>query len=221
VSLSRQKIVFFFGQRPTRGRRPAIFLDRDGVINEQIPAGYVTNWTEFRFRHGILGALRCLSRLKLPMIVVSNQAGVGKRLMSRPMLRQITERFVAALARAGARIDAVYYCPHAPEDACQCRKPLPGLLLEAARDWRLDLSRSVLVGDSPRDMEAARAVRCRGVLLSPSEEYLHPAPSAGKNVSSGDERSESVRVVRCVAEVPAQVAALLGRFLGAEETPTR
>src|ERR1051326_4796328 len=96
--------------------RPAIFLDRDGVINERIWAGYVTHWSEFRFIDGIVPALRLLNRLHLPVIVISNQSGVGKGLMGERTLRHITTRFVNLLARHGARIDAVYYCPHANED---------------------------------------------------------------------------------------------------------
>ncbi|HEY6291757.1 MAG TPA: HAD family hydrolase, partial [Terriglobia bacterium] len=150
-------IGFHFKDVSCRGRRPVIFLDRDGVINERVVGGYVTNWSEFRFLNGVVPVLRELRRFKLPLIVVSNQAGVGKRLMNRTALADITERFVARLARAAVPIAAVYYCPHAPDDGCRCRKPRPGLLLRAAHDWRIDLGRSILIGDSPSDVEAARA----------------------------------------------------------------
>lgn len=135
------------------------------MINERIVGGYVTKWSEFRFVPGIQGVLAELSTLHLPMIVVSNQAGVAKRVLSATGLGDVTNRFVTAIEKAGARIDAVYYCVHGPDERCGCRKPKPGLLLRAGRDWRLDLSRSVLVGDSYSDMEAARAAHCQGILL--------------------------------------------------------
>jgi len=154
--------------------RPALFLDRDGVINERIFGSYVTNWSEFRFTPGIISALCQLSTLQLPMIVVSNQAGVGKNLVTKEQLAEITQRFVSELAAAGARIDAVYYCPHRPDDNCRCRKPATGLLTRAATDRNIDLRRSVLVGDSQSDMAAAEAVGCNPLYFSHTGK--HDAP---------------------------------------------
>ena len=154
-----------FSEPPTAGIRAGIFFDRDGVINERIMGGYVTRWCQFQFVRGIQEALRELSQINLPIIVVSNQAAVGKGLLRRSTLTQITNRFVKALREAGARIDAVYYCPHTAEQGCECRKPREGLLREAAAEWRLDLSRSVLVGDSMSDVEAARAADCKIILF--------------------------------------------------------
>ena len=192
---------FIFGSLPRSGRRPAIFIDRDGVINERIADGYVTAWDEFRFLPGITQALAEISRLRLPMIVVSNQAGVRRRLIRPSALGDLTGRFVGALAREGARIDAVYYCPHAPEDGCRCRKPRPGLLLEAARDWRLDLGRSALIGDSARDLEAARAAGCRSVLLQAgSAPATPPDPTLYRALT-----------VEGVRDLPRRLAGLLGR----------
>lgn len=155
-----------YGRAPRTSRRPGIFLDRDGVINRRIVGGYITNWTEFKFVRGIKSVLAKLSKMGTPLIVLSNQAGVGKGIVMRAALECITKRFVAELAEAGARIDAVYYCPHIPSENCRCRKPKPGLLRRAATNWRLDLKRSVLIGDSLSDLEAARAVGCRAILLA-------------------------------------------------------
>jgi len=135
------------------GPRPAIFLDRDGVINERILNGYVRTWEDFKFVDGISDAVASWAHLGLPIIVVSNQACVGKGLIDAPYLQEITRRFVAELAAAGARVDAVYYCPHRSDEHCECRKPRPGLLREASRDWHIDLSQSVLVGDSTRYLD--------------------------------------------------------------------
>lgn len=187
---------------PTTGTRAAIFLDRDGVINRRILGGYVTHWRQFTFVRGIKTALARLSRMGIPLIVVSNQAGVGKGLVTRRALRDITERFVAALAKAGARIDAVYYCPHTPADNCPCRKPRPGLLRQAARDFRLDLKRSVLIGDSASDLDAARAVHCPAIFLTPNR----GTPAGTNRTHSGE-----VTVVRRPSDIPRVVRRLLGQ----------
>ncbi|HXJ95107.1 MAG TPA: HAD family hydrolase [Terriglobia bacterium] len=207
-------IAFHFDDSPRRGWRPAIFLDRDGVINQRVVGGYVTTWNGFRFLDGVVPALRGLSRFELPLIVVSNQAGVGKRLMSRAALGRITERFVSHLTRAGAPITAAYYCPHAPDAGCQCRKPRPGLLLRAARDWRINLSRSILIGDSPSDVEAARAAGCRSILFDPQDEF-----SAYRQPHGGNEVVPRVVVVRTISEVVVQATALLERYLPGPDTP--
>jgi D-glycero-D-manno-heptose 1,7-bisphosphate phosphatase len=147
------------------GGGPAIFLDRDGVINRQITGTYVTQWSEFQFVPDIAGVLAEISALPVPIIVISNQAGVGKGVLSVTELASITRQFIRQLADAGGRIDAVYYCPHTPEQACSCRKPKPGLLHRAADDWGLDLSRSVFIGDTAKDVEAAKTAGCRAILL--------------------------------------------------------
>ena len=201
-------IAFHFSAAPCPGRRPAIFLDRDGVINERVVGGYVTNWSEFRFLSGVLPVLRELGRLRLPLIVVSNQAGVGKGLMSRAALGRITERFVAHLTRAGAPIAAVYYCPHAPDAGCRCRKPRPGLLLRAARDCGIHLGRSILIGDSPSDVEAARAAGCQSILFDPHAEFL-----TDRLWQNGRTAARGFARVQRVSELPLHAAALLGRCL--------
>ncbi len=201
-------IAFRFDDPPRRGRRPAIFLDRDGVINERIVGGYVTNWDAFQFLNGVVPVLRELSRLRLPLIVVSNQAGVGRGFMSRTALANITERFVGRLARARVSIAAVYYCPHAPDAGCRCRKPRPGLLLQAARDWKIDLGRSILIGDSPSDVGAAQAAGCLSILFDPSK---HEFPN--RQPESGGLAASRFAAIRRVSDLSGQAAALLGRCL--------
>lgn len=190
-----------FAEPPAHGLRPGILLDRDGVVNQRIVGGYIADWSAFRFVRGIQAALGRLSRLGLPIVVVSNQAGVGKGLVSPSTLRKLTIRFIALLAQAGARIDAVYYCPHTPAQRCGCRKPQPGLLQQAAVDWRLDLRRSVLIGDSVSDLEAARAVGCQAIWLR-----------AGNDLFSGAGAGKQVRVARRPAEIPL----IVQRFLATE-----
>jgi D-glycero-D-manno-heptose 1,7-bisphosphate phosphatase len=197
-----QSLRFLLTTPPSTLRRPAIFLDRDGVINERIVDGYVTNWQEFRFVEGALSVLRDLARLRLPILVISNQSGVGKGLVSRSSLRQITERFVAAMERRGARIDGVYYCPHRTEEGCPCRKPKPGLLLAAARDWRIDLGASVMIGDAITDVQAAQAAGCRGILVHRTAESAAAAPSREKALPQ-------TLVVPSVFNLPASVRVLV------------
>jgi len=146
------------------GLTPAIFLDRDGVINVN-HADYVKSWREFEFLPGALDALRALSALDWPIIVVTNQSAVGRGVITRQAVEDIHERMIAAVRKAGGRITEVRYCPHRPDEHCPCRKPSPGMLLEAARRWGIDLRRSVLVGDAMSDILAAQAVGASAILV--------------------------------------------------------
>jgi D-glycero-D-manno-heptose 1,7-bisphosphate phosphatase len=145
-------------------KRPAIFLDRDGVINRN-RNDHVKSWSEFEFLPGVLAALRRLSQLEWPVVVISNQAVVGRGLVSHQTIDEISARMVAVVHSVGGRIDRAFYCPHRPEENCGCRKPQPGLLLTAAEQMRLDLSSSFFVGDAESDVMAAKAVGCRPVLV--------------------------------------------------------
>jgi D-glycero-D-manno-heptose 1,7-bisphosphate phosphatase len=144
--------------------RPAVFLDRDGVINRD-RADYVKSWEEFVFLTGVIEALRRLADLGWPVVVISNQAGVARGVVDRSVVDEIHARMVASIRDAGGQIDEVFFCPHGPEDACECRKPRPGLLLQAADRLALDLRASVLIGDAANDVLAARAVGCTAVLV--------------------------------------------------------
>jgi len=202
-----QHLKFFFSAPPATGIRPAVFFDRDGVINERIYGGYVGGWDQFHFLDGIKSAMASLSKLNLPIIVVSNQASVGRSLLSPAMLREITERFVKALQEAGARVSAVYYCPHTPEQGCGCRKPRSGLLEAAARDWRIDLRRSVLIGDAESDVQAARALGCHAILFS--------AHNGQRGARAGTEHSAlEFQSVRNASELDACVRGVLSSPVG-------
>src|SRR5262245_42634607 len=125
----------------------AIFLDRDGVICEN-RSDHVKSWAEFKFLPGAKNGLATLSRLGLPIIVVTNQAVIGRGIISADVVEDIHQRMLAEITAWGGRIDRVIYCPHRPEDECLCRKPKPGMLLQAAQELNLDLSQSYLVGDA-------------------------------------------------------------------------
>ena len=142
-------------------RRPAILLDRDGVLNERPPrAQYVTSPDQVRWLPGSVEALRLLTEAGYRIAVISNQAGVGRGAMTEQDLVQVTARMDADAAAAGARIDATYHCTHDWDAGCRCRKPAPGMLFAAQRDLSLDLTRTLFVGDDDRDGLAAVAAGC-------------------------------------------------------------
>jgi D-glycero-D-manno-heptose 1,7-bisphosphate phosphatase len=143
----------------------AIFLDRDGVINRE-RADYVKEWAEFEFLPGVLGALSRLATLRLPILVITNQSGIGRGHMARQVVDEIHERMRAVVAAAGGRIDEVFVCPHHPAEGCHCRKPRPGLLQQAAERYAVALNRSYFVGDSYTDLQAARAAGCQPLLVA-------------------------------------------------------
>jgi D-glycero-D-manno-heptose 1,7-bisphosphate phosphatase len=189
-------LKLFFSEPTAIGSSPAIFLDRDGIINERIHGGYVTQWSEFQFIEGIAEQLAEVSKLGLPVIVVSNQAGVGKGLITPEALVEITERFVSALGSQGAKLDAVYYCPHVVEAHCSCRKPAPGLLQAAARDWQIDLKHSILVGDSASDIEAAQNSECRAILMDQGDGQSSTQVNSGQPASIVRKTSDIVASIR-------------------------
>ena len=149
----------------TAHKRIAIFIDRDGVINYSPPHRFVTRWEQFRFLPRSLRALRMLKIHRQLVIVVSNQSAVGRRLMTRRRLQEITKRMKGIVRDAGGKIDAVNYCLHRPPAGCPCRKPRLGLLKRAARRFRIDLQRSFVVGDDKKDIEMGHAAGCRTVLV--------------------------------------------------------
>jgi histidinol-phosphate phosphatase family protein len=148
-------------------RRPAVILDRDGVLNKRPPkADYVRSPDEFEWLPGSRDALRLFRETGYRVIVVSNQAGIARGAMTEENLADIHERMRAEAAAEGGHIDAVYYCPHGWDEGCECRKPKPGMLFSAQRDFDLDLTRTPFIGDDERDEEAADAAGCPALLVS-------------------------------------------------------
>ncbi len=149
----------------TSRRRGVVFLDRDGVINVPPSKRYVISWEEFRFLPGVLPALKQLRRLRFSAFILSNQAGVGRGWMSRSELTHLTQNMLKEIRKAGGDIQAVYYCTHAPDAGCGCRKPKLGLFRRVRRRWPIDPSRSVVVGDNLTDIQMGQAVGCKTVLV--------------------------------------------------------
>lgn len=144
------------------GRR-AVFLDRDGTLVRDV--GYLRNPADIELLPGVIQALTLLRDRDIALVLVSNQSGIGRGLLTGDDLARVHERLTHSLAQHGVRLDGVYYCPHAPWDQCECRKPLPGLLYLAAQELGLDLARSFTVGDKLSDVAAGHRVGCRTVLL--------------------------------------------------------
>ena len=157
--------------------RRAAFLDRDGVINRKAREGeYVTRWEEMEILPGVAEAIALLNRAEFSVMVVSNQRCVAKGLITVAELEGLHERMCSLLANAGATIDAVYYCPHEKEPPCRCRKPQPGMLLDAARQHEIDLGASWMIGDSGADVEAGRSVGCKTALIGGIDEHGKEEP---------------------------------------------
>jgi D-glycero-D-manno-heptose 1,7-bisphosphate phosphatase len=142
----------------------AVFLDRDGVINRKAPEGaYVTSVAQLELLPGALDAISLLSTLGVPIVIVTNQRGLARGALSEPELDGIHAALLAQVSAAGGRIDAIYYCPH--EGDCNCRKPLPGMLIEAATQFGFELQNAVMIGDGEADMLAAAAVGAQRILV--------------------------------------------------------
>lgn len=145
-------------------KRPAVFLDRDGVINQDSDY-YIKSWAEFGFLPGSLDALRRLHEAGCEVYVVTNQQGVAKGLMSHRVLLDILLRLRVTVRRHGGLIHGIAYCRHLKEEGCACRKPRPGMLRKLAFKYGLDLSRSVIVGDSCTDVLCGQSAGCETILL--------------------------------------------------------
>jgi D-glycero-D-manno-heptose 1,7-bisphosphate phosphatase len=154
--------------RGDQNRRPAAFLDRDGVLN--VDHGYAHRPDQLEWIDGALEAVRLLNEAGYYVIVITNQSGVARGYYSEAAVNEFHSHMQQVLRAHGAHIDAFYYCPHHPEGKikelavrCFCRKPSPGMLQQAAREWPLDPSRSFFIGDKDDDMAAARAFKIRGI----------------------------------------------------------
>jgi D-glycero-D-manno-heptose 1,7-bisphosphate phosphatase len=155
---------------PPAGGRPAVFLDRDGTINEE--AGYVNHLSRVRLYPGVGEAIRRLNEARVPAIVVTSQSGVARGYFPEELVQKVHEKIAQELAAHSARLDAFYYCPHHPEaqleayrKVCRCRKPSIGMLEEAAQRFQIDLASSYVVGDSYRDVQLGFNAGARTILV--------------------------------------------------------
>jgi D-glycero-D-manno-heptose 1,7-bisphosphate phosphatase len=177
--------------------RPAVFLDRDGTISEEM--GYVNHIERLRIFPYAAEAIRRLNEARIPVVVITNQSGIARDIFPESLVHQIHKKMIAELASGGAWIDAIYYCPHRKEDACDCRKPNPGLLERAAREHGLDLPASWVVGDRYADIEMAHRAGGRGILVMTGygrgEYELHRHKWPRQPDALADNLTEAVRLI--------------------------
>ena len=178
-----------------RPLRRAAFLDRDGTICEEM--GYVNHVDRLQIFPFAAAAIRQLNEAQVPVIVVTNQSGVARDIFPESLVHQVHQKMIAELSAGGARVDAIYFCPHKTEDACECRKPNPGLLERAAGEHALDLSSSWVVGDRYADLEMGHAAGARGILVMTGygrgEYELHRTRWARQPDALAENLTEAVR----------------------------
>ena len=174
--------------------RQAAFLDRDGVINRD--RAYVSRWEDFEFVPGAVDAMRRLKKAGYALVVVTNQSGIARGYYSEAQYQALTAAMQQALLDAGAAVDAVYHCPHHPKGKvaelaidCDCRKPAPGMILRAAKELNLSLADSILVGDKPSDIEAARAAGVGRAYIVQSDNAESTTGLAGADAAHADLQS--------------------------------
>ncbi|MDD5595133.1 MAG: HAD family hydrolase [Candidatus Omnitrophica bacterium] len=149
----------------------AIFLDRDGVIN-RYPGDrkYVTHWKYFRFLPRVKKAIALLSKNDYRLFVISNQAGVGKKVFSKKALEEITQNMLREIRQAGGDIEGVYYCTHRKQVHCSCRKPKTGLIKLVVKKYPVSLKKTFFIGDTIRDIHTAKAAGCKSILVFSGKE---------------------------------------------------
>lgn len=181
--------------------RRAIFLDRDGVINVNRP-DHVKSWDEFVFLPRVLEALRYLAASEFVVVVITNQSTIGRGSSTTAAIEHIHAQMLAAIKNAGGRIDAVYYCPHKPDDGCDCRKPQTGMYRQAARELNLDLTQSIVVGDALTDITAAQAIGARAILVLTGRGQEHHAELQQQNHLSFDVATDLMGAVDLILREP-------------------
>jgi D-glycero-D-manno-heptose 1,7-bisphosphate phosphatase len=144
--------------------RPAVFMDRDGVLIENVH-NYVRRWEDVEYFDQAFRALKRLHESPYALIVITNQSVIGRGILPKDHVESLNRRILEGFEEQGVVFDGVYMCPHSPDDDCDCRKPKPGMLVSAAHDLGLDLASSYMVGDALTDMQAADAAGVQGILV--------------------------------------------------------
>ena len=135
-------------------KSPALFIDRDGTIIKQIDGHYISSIEQIELIENIFPAILMLQNEGYLVIIVTNQAGINKGILSNELVDEINQHIIRLLKKQGIDVSALYVCPHKPEEQCKCRKPQPGLLLKAAKEHNIDLENSIIIGDTDKDTEA-------------------------------------------------------------------
>jgi histidinol-phosphate phosphatase family protein len=154
----------------------AVFIDRDGTMAPDVH--YCRRPEDFELFPNTAKAIRLLNEHGFKVIVITNQSGIARGYFTEDTLARIHDKMITELAKEGARVDAIYYCPHHPNDKCDCRKPKPKLVLQAAKEYNINLKRSFVVGDLEMDVDLGKAVGCKSILIkgssSVSDEKMNP-----------------------------------------------
>ena len=173
-----------------------VILDRDGVLNrEAAGGGYIARPEDFIWLPGVLEALRLLREAGFYLSVATNQSGVGRGVMSLAQLEAVLERMKTEAAEHGGALDAVFFCPHSPEEGCDCRKPAPGLIQAAIAQSGLTAAESIFVGDDQRDLEAAARAEVRAALVRTGKGRKTEAELRGGSVPTYDDLLGFARAV--------------------------
>jgi len=184
---------------------PAIFLDRDGVIIEN-RANYIRNWADVVFYPKALASLARMYSSPYKIIVVTNQSAVGRNIISEQAAIAINQQIRMVITGAGGRIDGIYMCPHAPQDQCDCRKPKPGLLLQAAKDLDIDLQSSIMIGDAWSDLMAGQNAGVGHLILVHTgrgeEQASEPPPPNLRSHIQVTDLSEALKPLNPPADPP-------------------
>jgi D-glycero-D-manno-heptose 1,7-bisphosphate phosphatase len=148
-----------------------LFLDRDGVINSRVPGGYISDWDDFDFIPGSIKAIEKFSDIFGRIVVVTNQAGIGKGLMTEKQLKEVHRQFLKTIDLLDGRIDKIYHCPDKPESKSPDRKPETGMAMQAKADFpEIDFSKSIIVGDSISDMDFGKRLGMTLVFIEGKKE---------------------------------------------------
>lgn len=142
----------------------AIFLDRDGIINIE-RKDYVKTVEEFVLIDGIFDAIKLIKDKGYLVIIITNQSAINRKIIDESDLQKIHDVLFKQAKKQNIKIDGIYFCPHIPDENCECRKPKPGMILKAAKEFQIDLKKSIMIGDSNTDIEAAKQAGCNGILV--------------------------------------------------------
>lgn len=143
--------------------QPAVFLDRDGTINQD--TGYIDSPERLFIIDGAASAIKRLNSKGFRVVVITNQSGVGRGYFTKEAADSVNKKLEEVLKREGAHLDGIYYCPHHPDDNCECRKPRIGLLEKAKNDLAIDFKKSYVIGDKGSDIEIAQSIGGKGILV--------------------------------------------------------